>query len=87
MDKMKNNEPKSFAFITFAREDAAKTLVKQGSTVIGEHSIEIKKVTPKDQSGGMGGGWGAGGGGYGGGWGYADPYGGYGGYGGEICHH
>ena len=87
VDKMKNNEPKSFAFITFAREDAAKTLVKQGSTVIGEHSIEIKKVTPKDQSGGMGGGWGAGGGGYGGGWGYADPFGGYGGYGGNCFHH
>ena len=52
----------------------------QGSTVIGDHSIEIKKVTPKDQSGG--GGWG-GAGGYGGGWGYGDPYGGYGGYGGE----
>ena len=31
VDKMKNNEPKSFAFITFAREDAAKTLVKQVS--------------------------------------------------------
>ena len=55
----------------------------QGCTVVGEHSIEIKKVTPKDQSGGMGGGWGTGGGGYGGGWGYADPYAGYGGYGGE----
>ena len=31
VDKMKNNEPKSFAFITLAREDAAKTLVKQVS--------------------------------------------------------
>ena len=29
VDKMKNNEPKTFAFITFAREDAAKQLVKQ----------------------------------------------------------
>ena len=29
VDKQKNNEPKTFAFITFAREDAAKQLVKQ----------------------------------------------------------
>merc|ERR1712098_920800 len=81
VDKQKNNEPKTFCFITFAKEDAAKQLVKQGSTVFGENTLEIKKVTPKDQSGGMGG-WGAGG--YGaGGWGY-DPYsyGGFGGYGG-----
>ena len=28
VDKMKDNEPKTFAFITFAREDAAKQLVK-----------------------------------------------------------
>jgi len=82
VDKMKNNEPKTFAFITFAREDAAKQLVKQGSTVINGETVEIKKVTPKEQMGG--GGWG-GPGGYGGqgGWGYGDPYayGGYGGYG------
>ena len=32
VDKMKNNEPKTFAFITFAREDAAKQLVKQVSS-------------------------------------------------------
>ena len=28
VDKMKNNEPKTFAFVTFAREDSAKQLVK-----------------------------------------------------------
>ena len=28
VDKMKDNEPKTFAFITFAREDTAKQLVK-----------------------------------------------------------
>lgn len=90
VDKQKNNEPKTFCFITFAKEDAAKQLVKQGSTIFGENTLEIKKVTPKDQSGGMGG-WGAGGYGaggwgydpysYGGYGGYADPYGGFGGYG------
>jgi len=36
VDKMKNNEPKTFAFITFAREDAAKQLVKQGQTTIND---------------------------------------------------
>ena len=29
VDKQKNNEPKTFCFITFAKEDAAKQLVKQ----------------------------------------------------------
>jgi len=87
VDKMKDNEPKTFAFITFAREDTAKQLVKQGETTIGEHQIEIKKVTPKDNSGGGYGapmGWGGYGdpyGGYGGYGGYPDAYGGYGGYG------
>ena len=28
VDKIKNNEPKTFAFVTFAREDSAKQLVK-----------------------------------------------------------
>merc|ERR1719244_2575297 len=49
VDKMKNNEPKTFAFITFAREDAAKNLVKQGQTTIKGETVEIKKVTPKDR--------------------------------------
>lgn len=80
VDKMKNNEPKTFAFITFAREDTAKQLVKQGSTELGEYSLEIKKVTPKDPSGGGYQGWGgAGWGGAGGGWGgYGYGYSGYG---------
>merc|ERR1719230_1032025 len=47
VDKQKNNEPKTFCFITFAKEDAAKQLVKQGSTLAGENTLEIKKVTPK----------------------------------------
>eukprot|EP00088_Acartia_fossae_P019236 TRINITY_DN21206_c0_g1_i1.p1 TRINITY_DN21206_c0_g1~~TRINITY_DN21206_c0_g1_i1.p1 ORF type:complete len:245 (-),score=117.36 TRINITY_DN21206_c0_g1_i1:617-1351(-) len=76
IDKNKNNEAKSFGFVTFAREQVAKDLVKQGETTIGEHTVEIKKVTPKDPSGGFGGGAGGMGG-----WGF-DPYGGYGGFGG-----
>jgi len=88
VDKTKDNEPKTFAFITFTREETAKTLVKQGETDINGHTVEIKRVTPKDQSGGMQGGWGGMQGGWGGyadpyGYGgYGDPYGGYGGYGG-----
>jgi len=81
VDKSKNNEPKNFAFITFEREETAKTLVKEGSTNINGHTLTIKKVTPKDQSGWGGrGGRGGGAGGWGG-YGYGmDPYG-YGGYG------
>lgn len=94
VDKMKNNEPKTFAFVTFAREDSAKQLVKAGESEINGHRVEIKKVTPKDGGAGWGGPGGFGGGGaawggygdpyaYGGGYGgYGDPYGGYGGYGG-----
>jgi hypothetical protein len=33
VDRMKNNEPKTFAFVTFAREDSAKQLVKAVSLV------------------------------------------------------
>jgi len=78
-DKQKDNEPKTFCFITFAREEVAKNLVKQGEVTIGEHTVEIKKVTPKDQGGYNQGGYGP----PMGGWGYPDPYayGGYGGYG------
>ena len=81
MDKIKNNEPKTFAFVTFAREDSAKQLVKAGGSEINGHRVEIKKVTPKD---GGAGGWGAPGfGGAAGGWGgYSDPYAYGGGYGG-----
>jgi len=79
VDKSKDNEPKSFGFVTFAREHVAKDLVKQGETTIGEHTLEIKKVTPKDPAAAMMG-YGGGAGGMGG-WGF-DPYGGYGGFGG-----
>lgn len=46
VDKTKDNEPKGFGFVTFAREHVAKDLVKQGETTIGDHTVEIKKVTP-----------------------------------------
>jgi len=87
IDKSKNDEPKNFCFVTFEREETAKQMVKEGSATINGHQIDIKKVTPKDNTrggfGGRGGGRGGFAGGYGGyGGGYGDPYGGYGGYGG-----
>merc|ERR1719436_987650 len=86
IDKSKNDEPKNFCFVTFEREETAKQMVKERSATINGHQIDIKKVTPKDNTrGGFGGRGGRGGfaGGYGGyGGGYGDPYGGYGGYGG-----
>jgi RNA recognition motif-containing protein len=83
VDKTNNDEPKNFAFVTFEKEEVARQLVKEGTTNINGHDLDIKKVVPKD--GGRGGFGGRGGarGGYGGGWGgYGDPYGMYGGYGG-----
>lgn len=95
-DKAKN-ERKNFCFITFDKEETAKTLLKEGVVTINGHELEIKKVTPKPAGpmGGMGGFGGRGGGrggqnnfgGYGGPqWGgnyggYGDAYG-WGGYGG-----
>merc|ERR1712107_902705 len=94
VDKTNNDTPKNFAFVTFEKEDVAKQLVKEGTTTINGHELDIKRVTPKDSNrGGMRGGFAGGYGGYGdpyayGGYGgYGDPYGygaygGYGGYGG-----
>ena len=47
VDKSKNNEPKNFAFITFEREETAKQLVKEGSTNINGHVLNVKTVTVK----------------------------------------
>jgi len=46
-DKVKN-ERKNFCFITFEREDAAKKLLKEGSTTINGVELEVKKVTSRD---------------------------------------
>jgi len=89
-DKSKN-ERKNFCFITFEKEEAAKQLLKIGTTTINGIDLDIKRVTVKDPvMGGMGrGGRGGGGGGglanygygfYGAGYGYGDPYSAYGGW-------
>ena len=84
VDKTNNDEPKNFAFVTFEKEEVARQLVKEGTTNINGHDLDIKKVVPKDGGRGGFGGRGAPRGGFAGGWGgYGDPYGMYGGgYGG-----
>merc|ERR1712107_131087 len=57
VDKTNNDTPKNFAFVTFEKEDVAKQLVKEGTTTINGHELDIKRVTPKDNNrGGMRGG-------------------------------
>merc|ERR1719402_880771 len=91
-DKTKN-ERKTCCFITFEKEEAAKRLLKLGTTTINGVDLDVKRVTVKDplMAGmvrGRGGYGGYGFGYYGAGFGYGDPYnygagwGGYGGYGG-----
>ena len=41
VDKSKDNEPKSFGFVTFAREQVAKDLVKQVPTTYTLRSTHI----------------------------------------------
>merc|ERR1711962_1276835 len=77
VDKTNNDTPKNFAFVTFEKEDVAKQLVKEGTTTINGHELDIKRVTPKDSSrGGMRGGFAGGYGGYGGYGGFGGPAGG-----------
>lgn len=84
IDKMKNNEPKNFCFITFEKDRISKKLIQQGTAMVNGHKLMIKEVTPnpRDPSARGGGGMrgGARGGGYGGGWDQSAAYGG--GYGG-----
>lgn len=82
-DKTKN-ERKNFCFITFEKEDAAKQLLKLGTTTVNGHDLDIKRVTVKDPlmaglARGRGGYGGFGYGYFGAGYGYGDPYAGYGG--------
>jgi len=89
IDKMKNNEPKNFCFITFEKERVSKKLIMQGNITVNGHKLMVKEVNPNPRDpnarGGMRGGRG-GGGAYGGGWdqsGYGGGWdqSGYGGYG------
>jgi len=59
VDKAKNDEPKPYAFVTFAREDVSRSLVKLGGDVMQGVKFNIKPVitkTPEQQAaGGVGG--------------------------------
>lgn len=48
IDKAKNDEPKAYAFITFAREEISRQLVKLGGDVLNGHKFNIKPVITKD---------------------------------------
>ncbi len=79
IDKMNNNEPKSFAFVTFEKERVSKELINMGQVVVNGHELMIKEVNSNPRDGGGRGGGAARGGGrqsYGAG-GY-DQNGGYG---------
>jgi len=77
IDKMKNNEPKNFAFITFDKERVSKKLINMGTVDVNGHKLYIKEVNPNPRDpAARGGGRGGGRGGYG-----AGQYGGQG-YGG-----
>jgi len=83
IDKMKDNAPKNFCFVTFEKERICKKLIMAGQINVNGHRLLVKEVTPNPrdpQAGGFGG-RGGGRGGYGGGaWGDQGGYGG--GYGG-----
>lgn len=68
---------KGFGFITFEREEPMNELIQKRRVTIGEHTVDLRRATPKPDRMSGGGGWGAGGMGYGG-----QDYYGYGGYGG-----
>jgi len=63
IDKMNNNEPKSFAFVTFEKERVSKELINMGQVVVNGHELMIKEVNSNPRDGGGRGGGGARGGG------------------------
>lgn len=79
IDKMKNNEPKNFCFITFEKDRISKKMIMQGTANINGHRLMIKEVTPNPRDPSQRGGRGGMRGGYGGAWGGDQGYGGYGG--------
>jgi len=79
VDKLRDDAPKNFCFITFDKEEPARQLVFKGTTSLKGHQLVVSRVTPKD--GGRGGFMRRG---RGGGFGFS-PYGGsFPGYGGAY---
>jgi len=61
IDKMKNNEPKNFCFVTFDKERVAKKVIAMGQLQVNGHKLLVKDVTPNPRDpavrgGGRGGG-------------------------------
>ena len=46
IDKMKNNEPKNFCFVTFEKERISKKLIQMGNIVVNGQKLMVKEVTP-----------------------------------------
>ena len=44
VDKMRGDAPKNFCFVTFAREEPARKLVKEGFTIIKGHQVIVSRV-------------------------------------------
>eukprot|EP00088_Acartia_fossae_P000477 TRINITY_DN101_c0_g1_i1.p1 TRINITY_DN101_c0_g1~~TRINITY_DN101_c0_g1_i1.p1 ORF type:complete len:303 (-),score=152.56 TRINITY_DN101_c0_g1_i1:50-958(-) len=76
IDKMKNNEPKNFCFVTFEKERISKKLIQMGNIVVNGQKLMVKEVTPNPRDPNARGGRGGGRGGYGG---QQQQWGGYGG--------
>ena len=45
VDKLKDDAPKNFCFVTFDKEEPAKQLVIKGSTSIKGHQVVISRVS------------------------------------------
>ena len=77
-----NEKPRNFCFVIFEKEEDAELMIKEGSTKINGHEIDIRRAIPKDNKERFGG---EGGDMYYGGYGSFDPYAfGYFGYGGPY---
>ena len=44
LDKLRGDAPKNFCFVTFEREEPARKLVKEGSTIIKGHQVVVSRV-------------------------------------------
>ena len=47
MDKLKEDAPKNFCFVTFDKEEPAKQLVMKGFTSIKGHKVIVSRVSFK----------------------------------------
>ena len=43
-----NEKPRNFCFVIFEKEEDAELMIKEGSTKINGHEIDIRRAIPKD---------------------------------------